>query len=94
MDGLYCKIQAKQFAHNAEIKGKNMWIEKIQQDFTWINECEECFEEFECARFIPKKIITKLIKQNSDDVVFDYMAETSNPKVRICPKCKKLNGID
>lgn len=71
-----------------------MYIEELGQDFTWENTCEECFKEFECSKFIPKKIINKMIKENNDDVVHEYMGETDNNKVRICPSCRKSSGID
>jgi len=64
-------------------------ILKDGQDFTWESICEECYETFECSRYIPKRLIQQMEREGNDDCIHEYMGETSNEKVRICPKCRR-----
>ena len=64
-------------------------ILKDGQDFTWESICEECGAIFECSRYIPKRLIKQMERDENDDCIYEYMGETSNEKVRICPKCRR-----
>ena len=59
------------------------------QDFTWESICEECGETFDSTKYIPKRKIKQMIHDGHDDCIHEYMGETSNEKVRICPNCRK-----
>lgn len=65
-----------------------MYIKELEQDFTWVNVCEDCGKEFECSQHIPKKVINKMIRNENDDCVHEYMGETDNMKVRLCSGCE------
>ena len=63
-------------------------------DFKWETQCMECYEEFECQEFLPDRVLKKMLEEKTDDVVAEFVANTSDEKFMYCPKCRKEMGMD
>lgn len=78
-----------QDATTAGTAGSDLMLLNDGQDFTWESICEDCGAIFECSRHIPKRKIAQMEREGHDDCIHEYMAETSNERVRVCPKCRR-----
>jgi len=56
---------------------------------TFETDCQECGEYFEVQDLIPKKVLKKMMKDETDDPVFEWIGD--QPPMT-CPKCKAEEG--
>ena len=75
-------------------KALKEFLETEGYEFTWDTQCTECYEDFRCQEFLPDKIIKKMVSDKTDDVVSEFVGNTSDERFHYCPKCRKEMGMD
>jgi len=70
------------------------FLESEGYEFTWETQCMECGEDFRCEKYLPAKIIRKVLEDKHDDCVHEFIGDSSNSKFMHCPKCRKELGED